>query len=93
LNLTWIPAESADEEHPDVETSGELPPPAVWASVTHEGWQQWRWGVWPRWLWQDIDEAGGALAEGFVTTVEDGKTAVLEWLTQLAADRTENGTR
>jgi hypothetical protein len=92
--LTWTEASSADDEHDDQDTDLALvgnPAGASWAGVSDEGDNGWHWGIYSRWLWEDIDaDPNAILAEGYATSQQAAKDCVVAWLSDRATTyRTE----
>lgn len=78
--LTWVESPSADEEHEDQEVTLNGLGGAVWAGVANQD-IHWTWGVYSRWLWEDIDaDPAATLAEGTVATQAEAKAAVEAWV-------------
>jgi hypothetical protein len=83
--LVWYPAQSADQDHPNEEIDLDAignPAGARWAHVADEGTGgPYRWYIYARWLWDDIDaDEHALLASGPATSMDEGKQAVADWL-------------
>lgn len=80
--LPWRTSASADEHAHDQEADLAAlgsPGGAVWASVSPEG-DGWHWGIYDRWLWEDIDAGGHVLACGNVASEDQAKEAASAWV-------------
>jgi len=87
MELDWYPSGSADDQNHDQETDLARignPGGAEWASVAPDGRPQfgpWHWGIYGRWLWDDIDaDPDSTLAEGPADTEDEAKAAVAGWV-------------
>jgi hypothetical protein len=90
--LAWRTSDSADEENHDQETDLAAignPGGAEWASASPDGRPgiPWTWGVYRRWLWEDIDAdpERNILAEGIAGDEDEAKMRVAEWVREAQA--------
>jgi hypothetical protein len=89
--LAWSASGSADPGNHDQETDLAAignPGGGEWASVAPETGGTWSWGVYARWLWEDIDaDPAATLAHGPAGDEPAAKAAVQAWVDARTAPR------